>query len=719
MFHSLGFQRSRCAAIAVVLGGLVVGGLRPCPVSAAEPLKESTSLKFVPAEVAFYSASFRMKEQYDAFVQSKAFAKLKALPSVQMGMMLIEQQLLANPEFGKPENQELLKLLGEMFSQEVFVVGDNRFAELSEVFIKVSNANQMAQFEAMLEGRIEEQSNSRSGILELDRNRDRLRVPSLIVGFKLNDAKAAKTQIARLQTVLEQAIAGEPKLVGRLKKTTVAGNEYLAMQLDGSLVPWEDVPIAQFENEPGEFSKLIDHLKKMTMTITVGLRGEYLLVAVGEKADHLKTLDGKTLLYDRAELAPLRKAADKPLVGVSYTSEELAKTSDSQQAQVDQMIAVVEKAYAKAPVDAKVKAEFQADVQKFKKYLSDQTQHAGASISYSFRTKSGFESFAYSWSVNELADASQKLSLLQHMGGNPIAFSTMRSKAEAGDYQKFAEFLKRGFYYAEKVALVELGKAEREQYEQVRGKLLPLFVRLHKTNSENLVPALKDGQSGFVLDAKISSKQWFQDMPPSVTPLPMLELGLVFGVSDAEKLKTACKDYREVIQKMLDVAAETAPDQIPRLKIPDAIETKTPAGTTYHYPQLAEHGVDEQIAPTAGLSKSVAVLSTSRKLAERLLADKPPELPEGLLPDRDRPLSQASYFNWPALVDVAKPWIDYGFGIYDGIVQAQPPDGNPVRQQVHTVLDVLKCYRGSSSATYLEGKATVTHSHSIWKDLEE
>jgi hypothetical protein len=41
-----------------------------------------------------------------------------------------------------------------------------------------------------------------------------------------------------------------------------------------------------------------------------------------------------------------------------------------------------------------------------------------------------------------------------------------------------------------------------------------------------------------------------------------------------------------------------------------------------------------------------------------------------------------------------------------------------IRKQVRTVLDVLKCYRGSTSATYFDGKVLVTHSESAFRDLK-
>ena len=49
------------------------------PARAAQPV---ASLDVVPADAAFYSALLRNREQFDAIVNSKAFAKIMDLPYV-------------------------------------------------------------------------------------------------------------------------------------------------------------------------------------------------------------------------------------------------------------------------------------------------------------------------------------------------------------------------------------------------------------------------------------------------------------------------------------------------------------------------------------------------------------------------------------------------------------------------------------------------------------
>jgi hypothetical protein len=62
--------------------------VRQQPVAAAP--KYGNSLDLVPADAAFYSASLRLREQFDIITKSNAWAKLKNLPSVQMAWQLAQ-----------------------------------------------------------------------------------------------------------------------------------------------------------------------------------------------------------------------------------------------------------------------------------------------------------------------------------------------------------------------------------------------------------------------------------------------------------------------------------------------------------------------------------------------------------------------------------------------------------------------------------------------------
>src|SRR5207244_4219999 len=140
------------------------------------------------------------------------------------------------------------------------------------------------------------------------------------------------------------------------------------------------------------------------------------------------------------------------------------------------------------------------------------------------------------------------------------------------------------------------------------------------------------------------------------------------------------------------------------------------------YPIPEEAGLDKQFVPTAGLGSKVAVFALSHAHAERLLVKNPLKLDGGPLAERlKKPLAGASYFDWNGVVEALTPWVDHmapivieqttGWTLADNKKQVEG-----VLAQVKTVLDVLKCYKGSTSATYVEDGITVTHQEEVVSD---
>ena len=112
--HRSTLARTRWLGLSILIAAILTTAV-PQAAHAQPP----QSLKFVPEDAAFYSASLRLRDQYDAFVESNAFAKLKAMPIVQMGWGMFQQQW-NNPEGGlfpvrmmleQPENQQLVDVI--------------------------------------------------------------------------------------------------------------------------------------------------------------------------------------------------------------------------------------------------------------------------------------------------------------------------------------------------------------------------------------------------------------------------------------------------------------------------------------------------------------------------------------------------------------------------------------------------------------------------------
>ena len=350
-------------------------------------------------------------------------------------------------------------------------------------------------------------------------------------------------------------------------------------------------------------------------------------------------------------------------------------------------------------------------------------------MSYSFLTSHGYESFAYNWTQNLTLDDSKPLTLLEHVGGSPLLAAVSRTKYSPQEYDMLVKWLKKGYGYFEDVAVPQMDQEDQEKFRLFSGLGIPLLERIDAATRNDLIPALADGQAGFVLDAGITSKQWHKDMPALGKPLPMAEVALVLGVSDAERLKKAFREYFAVAQAAVDKVHDLDANAVPEgFKIPGPMVREASDGQVYWYPIPAQAKLDPQIQPAAGLSKNVAVLSTSTKQVERMLARSPLKARSDLISSR-KTLGTAVHFDFAGLVSAVEPWVEGGLihwasGRSAGDDEAESlsrkaqPQVKQILDQIRTGAEILKCYRGTTSVSYLQDSATVSHSESIFEDLK-
>ncbi|MEE9603534.1 MAG: hypothetical protein V3V75_09530, partial [Thermoguttaceae bacterium] len=363
----------------------------------------------------------------------------------------------------------------------------------------------------------------------------------------------------------------------------------------------------------------------------------------------------------------------------------------------------------------------------------------GDILSVGMMNEAGLEYYIYNWAKIGTLDGSQPLSLLDHVGGQPLFAIVSRAKYSPDAYQSLVKWIEIGYGYVEEIFVASFDEVEQQQYEDAMDKMAPLFARFDEATGSLLVPALADGQGALVLDAKITSRQWQKALPDIGVELPMLELAMVMGVSDAARLEQAMTEYGEILRDALDVMTEISGEELPEdFKIPPADVRETVVGKIYAFALPDEAGVDAQIAPSAALNSAVAVLTTSPAQAERLLAETPIER-EGPLERAGEPLYSATMFDFAGLIDVIKLWTQWGVAMYyqeSAVAQQAVPrmfavshssgdgdfqtarfqqnddDARQVRmilEQINTGFEILKVFRGLRSATYAEDGVVVTH----------
>jgi hypothetical protein len=712
----------------LAVAGVLTLGLLASAVQAQGPGKlGDTSLKLIPADAATYGAMFRNKEQIEAIAKSKAWARLTSLPAFQMAWKKVQDEY-ANGQlaglrqfYEQPENKELVALLADAVSNEIFVYGGESFVGFVNLMTQLQGSMQFGRLTQLGKGPADQTQAQIASLLEaLKENQELIKIPDVIVGFKISDPKKAENQLKRLQTLGEMLANQVPEFKGRVKRTKVGEANLVTLELDGSMVPWDRIPFKDFEEKPGEYAPLVKKLRALKLTVSVGVRDGYLLLALAPSPEVVARLGGKgPKLMDRSELKPLWKYADRRIISVGYASKGLTEATSTTKKDVDGMVEMVKNLLTQAPIDDKQRKRIDKDLEELAKDVKKYVPELGAVVSFGFLTDRGQESYSYNYGQHPSVDGTKPLELLNHVGGNPILAVVGRSKPSPEAYQTFVKWVKKAYGHAEEAFLPQLGANEKDQYEEFKKAFFPLLKRLDETTAKMLIPALADGQSGFVLDAKWSSKQWVKlFLPATEKALPLPEPAVVLGVSDAALLRKAMGEYRQILNEIIAKVHDLDPSgNVPDVKIPAPESAKVKDGTLYFYP--LPPFLDEQIVPTAGLSDRVAVLTLSKAQAERLLATRPLKVEGGPLADYARkPLASAAYFDWPALLDAASPWIEMGtkaIAANAGVDEGKPTED--ILKQVRTVVEVLKVFRGYSSATYLEDGTLVTHGETVIRDL--
>ena len=151
-------------------------------------------------------------------------------------------------------------------------------------------------------------------------------MPNFVLGFKLKNTDLAKEQLIKLETMGNILLESNEQTKGHFKKTKVGNHDYLVLELDGEMVPWDQVPmdkLKELELNEGDFQKIIDQLKETKLVIALGVRDNYLLCSIGSSLECLEKLGQGKRLIDRPELKPLAKFVDKRLTSIGYLSEEM------------------------------------------------------------------------------------------------------------------------------------------------------------------------------------------------------------------------------------------------------------------------------------------------------------------------------------------------------------------------------------------------------------
>ena len=667
------------------------------------------SVRYVPADVSFYGSLLRNREQFDIVMKSKAFEKFKNLPFVQEMWQNVDQGLaFAMGQLKQdPENEALLDLLAEAVSDEVFVTGGDAAADFLALYGQVNNSTRFSgMMQAFQPGR--QAGPAGPGVPDMVRalakSEKLIRIPDLLVGFKLKNPAAANKQIKRLEDLL-----GNFGPFAKMVK--IRDNDFLTISGAGNMVPWGDF-IKPLEEKEGEFDAVIKKLGALKLTISIGVSNGYLLFGIDESTRVVENFAGAgRRLADLPEFNRLAKYAAEKLTSVGYASKAYRSRSDGDDG-LSMFRGIIETVPKEVVNDAAKKK-----LLGMMKIGKTDPSAIGADLSLSYLTADGYEGVNFDWTKHNQKDSARPLSLAQHLGGAPILAAVGRTEYNPADYQEMIAGIVELKGVADLVAK-DWDKEKKAKYDKSMKAYAPLFQRLDQLTGQSLLPSLAEGQVAVVLDAKWASARWHKEMPISPRTLPMLELGFVFGVKDADLLEKTMPLYAKWVEDMIAETAKVYPDlnikamTFPKAEMQSNGETKL---FTWSLPE--ELGLDRQIAPSTGLTKKVAVAAASIGHAERLLKPTPINSELRLLKDHaTQPLSGLSLVDFTRLIDAISPWVEYG--IRESHKNAGGDDPEPIITQARDFMTILQCFRGIGSITNDDNDVRVTRSQSLFRDLK-
>ena len=719
---------------------LAAGMMIALPAFGADDEDYGNSLDWVPASATVYSSSLRLKEQIDEIAESNAWKKLIEIPSIAMGWQMAQMQI-NNPEgpaaifwqlMELPENQQLAKLAGEMFSDEIVFYAGEDFPKFMELLSIVQGSRLAPMIEAMNAGNggMVNPNDARMRALAeaVAEDPELLTVPDMVLAFKVKDKAAGETQLKRLEVVAKMALKNAEGKV-ELKRESIGDVEYLVLNLDGSEIKWPDDVPPGLAIDKETYETLQEIISKKKVVVALGVWNDYVLLSFGETTDQLEELGDADLLVETDSFEPLLPHLEEEegdLVAVSYVSADVMKTQAISPEDLDDAAEAADDLLENADdVDDELKGELSEDLVEMADDLKPYLPKPGAIASCTLKNEDGFESFTYNWAENTQLNGSLPLELTNHVGGGPIVAVVARGVSDPEAYAKLAKWVGKGIGYFEGYGLAEMDDEERAHAEKVLEVVKPLLSRIDEATRDHLIPALEDGQAGFVLDADIRSKKWFGDMPESFTELPMAEMAFIVGVSDRDELMEAGKAYWSIAEDAVEALKEFDESEVPEdFELPAPEETVTDDGTLFTWAAPSEAELDAQIALSIAVGDHVAAIASSPNLAERVLTETPWE--GFAVGDAEEPRAVAAGLDFPALIDAITPWIDYGVRVSVNGEEAASEDpadddsqAGEILDQVHTGLEVLKCFRGVWSETVKEDGVWMTHTISKFEDIEE
>jgi len=532
-----------------------------------------------------------------------------------------------------------------------------------------------------------------------------------VMGFKPTDVKHFSEGLAQLP----EMAANSPV---KVEKSEINGTTYYTIKLQGKMIPIPEDKLVDALEETGVSEQRAKDfhawIGDQTLSITLGIKGDYLILSIAADNNHLKKFGQGSPLSAHEALAPVREHLKKPnLLGLHYVSKELAmlgyQTPEQQKADV-------EKAMAPAALflPPGLGQKLSADIKDFIDYASKNTPKPSEVVGVDLDNK-GMESYSFTKAVSPGTEYSKTLEILAHLGGNPFVGIAGASKSSIGEYEHVRGFFKKLYGYVNEFALPKMDKDAKEKFKKYETVVLPIIAEIDDITGKKFLPSIDACQTGFVIDFKAKAQKFPEgDLPK---PMPIPEVGLGFTVNDGDMFKDAVVSYVKAVQngyvKLLPMLKDDgAHDLPPTLDFPPPSSSNVGEGTQYFYPMPEK--LDPAILPHVVVSKKFVSISSSPALSQRMLS------PSGAVKNEvvaiDQPSAMAAVVHLPVMASALNEWADFVKTLPNGPFAKAPADAREFLDlAIGGTMDVWNTMKSSTTRVFKQGDYQVTHT---WTNID-
>jgi hypothetical protein len=717
----------------------------------SERATPASSLSLVPADAAFYYASMNHRPQIDAVLESRAWEQLmytrvakQMRKAYRSGLRRGWNQFGPGNPFagmleawsesvGSPAGSILMTAIQQILANEVFLYADANYTVFSEA------TGRFAARIATLND-LDEEEIGADILAAACEEFEGLALPTIVFGAVLDEPEGIKSLLATMDIAVSGLLenladAGDPFLSDAYEVLDEPGLFAVTFSLNGDELPWESL-----ENG-GELSDYLPDLKRLlkgkTLSVAVAVKDRFLIAMVAPDLEPIRNPEGGSLLIDDPRFAEIRQSLEeRQLTHVFYDSASLASCRrQSWIGLVDSATSMLSTLLRQSPEgrDGKFDAmldELIRDAPELRKDIDQLIPEAEASLSWSYLTESGYAGKALSWSGTRYAGDSAPLKLLRPAGPSTLLLNASRDKDRAAQFAIARKWCDRAIDYlvghvpdllpehdrAEFLAFVDAAEAP------VRSALGAI--------SQDLVPAMDNGEFLFVLDLEKGGEHWHRDLPESGKPGPIPIVSMVVEINDEQKVRDAGQDLFNAATEMVDALR-----QLPNNEIPESFRIELPLkesvnGFERRYWALpGELGLDSDIQPHLMLGENLLGVSLSLSRLEALM-DKGRSEPDSFVSgNAGKPLVSAVFYNHSALVDALRQWVDYGLAVGNSQGASLEVDTGgdnedlhfserDIRELIDAGFSLFGCFKSYSSTTRIVDGVWVTETETRFSDIE-